>query len=442
MNKLRPWISWALLVLVFFALARRQDRFIRRYSVNLMWYDQFAIYGPDLIDMSWWHTFDLQWGPHRQGLGGVVARALGEIGHYDSTWDAYEIAYALILAAAAAVAVAYCCGARQPWALLAIPILYFNRRQLVQMLGAPNISHGAMPVLLFTLFCLSWFVKNRNLRLLLVTMLTFFMIFTGFSIFVGLIAPPLLLIELIQNLRAKRPFIGIIVALVGLGLSWWLFSYNYIWFPAVPDFKFPYDRPIEYFYFVGVMLSNFYGYTGHTMSVVAFGLFIASILVILCAIHGWRLTFGGVEQKPVSVVIFSLAAYTLLFCANTAIGRVSLDWKSAAGENGSRYVTLMIPGGLAILLQLLTLRIRLLANVLALLFAVAIYHGTTHLNQLDWDQIHWLSGGKTRWKHYYLLTHDWAKTNQLSGFHISDDTSIMGEMNSMEAHHQNLFKGR
>jgi len=44
--------SWGLLILVFFLVARRQDRFIRRYSVNLMWCDQFAVYGPDLIEVK------------------------------------------------------------------------------------------------------------------------------------------------------------------------------------------------------------------------------------------------------------------------------------------------------------------------------------------------------------------------------------------------------
>ena len=52
-------------------------------------------------------------------------------------------------------------------------------------------------------------------------------------------------------------------------------------------------------------------------------------------------------------MLCSLAVYVLVYCANTAIGRVFLGPEAPLA---TRYVTLLIPGMLAIFLQIALIR--------------------------------------------------------------------------------------
>jgi hypothetical protein len=420
-NMCRQAISLAMLGIVFIAMSVRQYRFVDRYAVNVMFGDQWDIYAPFEPRETLWQQFDHQHGPHRQGVGGVINHVLAEWGYWNSRWDAFGINFILIAAAGCALLLAHCCGVRRPLAMLPIPLLYLSRRQWEDFVCASNISHGAMPILLFTLYCLACFVQSNLARLTLVSILTFFLIFTGFGIFVGLVTPIVLLVEEIQACRIKEwGRAGMVTAaMLACGISWWMFSWNYVFNPAAPGFRFPYEKPVEYFDFVAVMLSNLYGLTIHNPLVVPFGLFVMVCLVVLCMIHGWRLLRGGAVNNRASTVIFCLATYALIYCFDTAVGRVCMGWRTQAVS--SRYVTLMIPAGLAIYLHLVTLRSARASLTLAIFYALAIMPGAIYLEKDAADFIHSFHDRRLAWGKVYRATHNRQETDAIVGLGISDD---------------------
>jgi hypothetical protein len=438
--RLRWWISIFIVAIAFTILAVRQQRFISRYAVNVMFFDQWSFYSVLFKGGGWWATFDYQHAPHRQGVGFLLTRVIANASHWNSRADAFGVGFVLIAAAVFAIPLAWLCGAREPLTWLAIPLLYFNLRQYESLIGTPNISHGAMPILLFTLYCLALFVPRTSVRLALVSVLTFGMMFTGFGIFIGLVTPMILAIEFFQALLSRKTTHSLLVlaALIVNGLSWLAFAHGYDFALATGGVPFPWIRPVEYFYFVGAMFANSYGVFGTTPPIIAFGLFVAACLVSLCLYHAWRMIRFGVEHQPRSAVIFSLTAYSLIYVANTAIGRINLDWRQQA--LGSRYVTLLIAASLAIFLQLSTLKPPRLAAIVGILYALCVAPNAFFLNKTDWGFIHWFHDGKVNWKNAYLTTHDEETANRISEFRVYPTPgAITDELNYLEEHHLNLF---
>jgi hypothetical protein len=447
----KAWQAVSLLILgfVFLAMAVRQHRFVDRYSVNVMYGDQWDFYGPFENRETLWQQFDHQHGPHRQGVGCLLTHALADWDHWNSRGDSFGISFVLIAAAACGLGMAYCCGVSQPLALIPIPLLYLTRGQWEDFVCASNISHGSMPILLFTLYCLSWFIRSNWIRLALISILTFCLIFTGFGVFVGVISPMVLILEWIQSLLKKEWSHALLVsmALIACGISWWMFSWNYVFAPAVPDYQSPlvYPHKIHYLYFVCVMLSNFFGVlvpheqqATHPGWQVYFGLFVMVCLIVLCIIHGWRLLTKGVLKQRTSIVIFCLAGYAFIYCVETAIGRVSLGWRDQAIS--SRYVTLMIPAGLAIYLHLATLKWPRVSLVLVLLYAIAIAHGAIYMDKPAREFLHYFYTRRIAWRDVYLSTHSIKQADTVSGFQIyGNDEIIKDRLDYLEKHHLNMF---
>ena len=67
----------------------------------------------------------------------------------------------------------------------------------------------------------------------------------------------MLIVEEIQAVRARQPghAAQVAAALVAVGISWAVFLHGYVFSPAVDNFRFPYEKPIEYLYFVALMLA-------------------------------------------------------------------------------------------------------------------------------------------------------------------------------------------
>ena len=297
-------------------------------------------------------------------------------------------------------------------------------------------------MLLFMLYCLAWFVRDHRMRLALLSGLTFLLIFTGFGLFVGLLTPLLLLVEGAQALRAcewrRTWWIG--GALVVIGVAWVVFAHGYYFAPAVDGFRFPYEKPWEYAWFVGLMLANLYGVPGSGPWAIACGLAVAVTLASLCGWHSWRLLRRGVAKEPRSAVIFSLAAFALTYCANTAVGRVCLGLEGGAPAS-SRYLTLMIPAGLAIFLHIATLSVPRRAQGLGLAYAGLLLFGTLYLQRGDRDTIRWYSDGRRAWKAAYLATHDAVQATRQANFPIHPFPDTLTErLQFLEKHRLNLFK--
>jgi hypothetical protein len=424
---------------LFTALIIRQYLFINRYAINLMIWDQWSIYAPLFDGDSLWGAFDFQHGPHRQGVGAIVMCGLAKIGNWNSRWDAFAVGITLTVAAATAILLAWKCGVK--WVhLWIIPLLVLNIRQYEGFVHASNVSHGAMPVFLLMILSLCWYIQSPVKRLACVSLLTFALIFTGFGLFAGLLTPLILLVESRRHFSRKEYGMGWrgVGAIASIACFWLLFLHNYHFAPAVAEYRFPYEKPWEYLYFISSMLSNFGGLAGYGVLSLIVGFGIACFLVFISVINGLNILRGSDDARR-STVIFCLSAFTLIFCIETAVGRVFLGWEAAS--RASRYVTLMIPGWLAIGLHLSTLKSIKAAHWSVLGFGLLLMWGTLFLKPSDWELITRWSTGRKLWKDTYLTTHDVQKADEVSQFSIYPGPAPEGRLNYLEKHHLNLFNG-
>jgi hypothetical protein len=423
---------------IFCALAWRQLELVNTHAVNLMYQDQFDIYQPMFLNQGWWDTFALQHGPHREGAGLIVTRAMALVSGWDSRWDAFAASILMIAAAALGLRLALRFGISRNSILLAgVPLLFLNVHQYETFVGAVNLSYGSMPMLLAMAYCLTWFLQRDVWRFLAVGALSFLLIFTGFGLFIGLLTPPLALTEAIQAWRARERTRALFatVALAITLLGWALFARGYTFQPAVSGFRFPYEHPLEYVVFIGRMLGNFYGTAVLSNWQLIVGLAAATALLAISVWNGVRCVRRGISGNRQSVVLFCLSTFVLLFSANCAIGRV---FTGAIAPLAPRYASLLIPGGLAILLQLSTLRVQPGCAWLAAAYVVLLIPGTAVRRADEVYGANWFAEGRRSWGAAYLSTHDEAKANQIA--HFSIYPAPLGErLDFLEAHDLNLF---
>jgi hypothetical protein len=403
---------------IFLGLACRQIQFVNSHAVNMMYGDQWDIYQPMFLGQGWWETFDLQHGPHRQGIGLLLTRLFADFSGWNSRWDAFATCILMIAAAALGMRLACRFGIpRRSILIVAVPLLFFNVHQYEIFVAAVNLSYGAVPMVLFMAFCLSWFIPDCTRRLLSIGMLTFLLIFSGFGLFVGVLAPPLLAVEAIQAWRARERNHAIvaIVAFVITGVGWILFAHGYTFQPAVAGFRFPYERPLEYVTFVGRMLGNFFGTAALSRAELVVGLVAAAGMAGISFWNGIICIRRGIAREPRCVVLFCLSTFTLLFCANCAIGRV---FTGSIAPLAPRYATLLIPAGLAIFLQLEVLAGRRGLAWLAIVYTLLLVPGTAVRRPDEIFGANWFADGRRAWKAAYLKTHDEAEANRISNFSV------------------------
>ena len=80
-----------LLFLATGGLGIRMFKFIDRYAVNILYWDQWDFWKPILGSASAWEIFVWQHGPHRQGLGGWIIKLTALASHADLKVEAYVI---------------------------------------------------------------------------------------------------------------------------------------------------------------------------------------------------------------------------------------------------------------------------------------------------------------------------------------------------------------
>ncbi len=123
--------------------------------------------------------------------------------------------------------------------------------------------------------------------------------------------------------------------------------------PAVDDFAFPSPQASLYPKYVALMLANVLGVKGAGGLPTLAGFAALAAVLVAALVHGLGLFTRRGEARRRSAVIALLTAFGLLFCAGTALGRITLGFQ--AGQS-SRYVPLIVPALLGLTLQLQTLR--------------------------------------------------------------------------------------
>jgi hypothetical protein len=158
----RRWVAPLLVVLATAGSGYAFFNVISRFSVNILYYDQWDYYGPLFAGRSIWSMFPVQHGPIRQGLGGVLLGIVARASSWSSRADAFAVGIAIALALAAAFAVKRRLGNRLTAADAVLPLLFFNLAQVESLIVVPNPAHGAVPLLLAMLYVLAWTIENRR----------------------------------------------------------------------------------------------------------------------------------------------------------------------------------------------------------------------------------------------------------------------------------------
>ncbi|MEI8345275.1 MAG: hypothetical protein WCG06_04310, partial [Candidatus Omnitrophota bacterium] len=304
----------------------------------------------------------------------------------------------------------------------AIALIFLTPIQYELFAATPNLSHGAAPLFLLMLYVLVWAGWRGLPRYAGILILNFLLVYTGFGVFVGMITPCLFAAEALNAYRARNQK-GIWAALSGAGISLLTagsFFIGYHFSPAVDGFKFPIREVWLYPQYMALMLANFCGVKGVVLHTYLCGFAILLLMGTLAAVHTVRVLRPKAAngQPPADAVIAVLLGFTLLFCANTAIGRICVGMPTA---QSSRYATHLIPGFFGIYLAFVALPAGLARRFLTAMFVAGLIVASFPLRHTDAAILDWCVQGKTRWKAVYLRTGDIVEATRAAHFPIYPD---------------------
>jgi hypothetical protein len=436
---LMPWLA-ALAILSSIVLAYRFFALINTYAVNVLFSDQWDIYDPLFREQGFWALFSQQHGPHRQGVGAIVIAIVAGLSQWNSRADAFAVGAIITGAMLAALFLKRRLFGALSIADAIVPLIFLTTTQYESLVITPNPAHGALPVLLVLLSALAWSVRHSLARYSAIVALNFLLIFTGFGLFMGAITPVLLALDAYQQARDRRgaawaaPFAALAAALASI----YVFSIGYVFEPAIACFQFPYQRPWEYPWFIGLMLARFLGIS-YGPAMVPASILGCALLVLMLGVliyHTLILARSGMRDRYISTAIVLLIGYSLVFCANTAIGRICAGVDSS---QSSRYMTLLIPGFFGLYLHILALR-RAPARYAALALCAALLLPLPAHTRADLQVARGFTDGKRLWKACYLQTENIKRCDNEAKFLIYPTAPILKpRLAYLKQHQLNLF---
>jgi hypothetical protein len=216
-----------------------------------------------------------------------------------------------------------------------------------------------------------------------------------------------------QSRLSKSYLIGTLsVAFASLGS--FFIGYKFYNHSAAACFSLRPQSPVLYAHFVTLMFANFFSLRRLTVSTTIGGTLILGAVLIALAASLWALLRRPARQftrdeYSRALIIVALIAFTLLFCVNTAYGRLCLGLPAAFV---SRYVIYLEPAVLGLYFFLLSLRRDAIRMSLLTAFLVATVAASLHRDRAGMGAAF---NVKEHWKACYLQTEDIDKCNALAG---------------------------
>ncbi len=423
-------------------LAVRLFALVDRYAVNVLFQDQWDFYEALFYNHSLWDIFCWQHGPVRLGIGFVCSALLAGLSQWNVRVEVFFIVVLLCLSTVTALILKVRLLGPPRWNDVAIPLMFLTPLQWDVLLVTSIPSHGVFPQLLLMIYCLAWTIPSVTLRHLVVALLTFQLMFTGFGLFVGLITPPLLILDIIRSFRAKDHF-DLLVGFGCLGIccvAVAIFFRGYVFVSAVDCFQFPDSQPWLYPVFVARMSTIVFPVSAvspwcRTLMGGAFLLIAATV----CVYHAKRLITQPDSARNLSLVIVVLVTFSVLFAINSAIGRLCLGLEASEAP---RYIPCLVPGVLGVYLHLLTSPSTVTKRGLRYLLLAALLWAALPLSARDLGKINNYSSGKKAWKDVFLQTESIETADRASGFKIYPDplrTHLQEKLEYLKRHKLNLY---
>jgi len=256
--------SLILVSLVFAALAFRLVRLTDRYAVNIFFSDQWDINDATLFQYhSLWEIFRWQHGPHRQGLGGLLAIFIEPWFHWNSRSEAFLATGLVVIAALCALYLKYRLFGCLSWTDVVIPIIILSPAQWDSLWNVVNLSHGTLPLLLVILYCLVWTWRNERVKFALITVLNFVILYTGFGLFIGFLTPVLLITSYrAGHHKTATARIYLLFCTIASVVSMASFFVGYRSDPASGCASLFSPAPVQYFWFMDLMYVHPFGVRG------------------------------------------------------------------------------------------------------------------------------------------------------------------------------------
>ena len=224
---------------VILALAYNFFGFISKYSVNVLFFDQWdflrLFFG---ANTSLEGLFLMQHGPIREGVGILADKYLYAWTDWNARAETFMIGGCLFAAMLLALLLKKRLFGRLSYSDVAIPIMFLGLAQWEGLTATPNPAYSVFPLAMIMFYCLALLQRNPFLKYSLVLILHFFLIYTGFGLFMGIVTIGLFGLECYWRLRritstpAALPFAGLLIA----GASFGSFFLRYTFVSSVDCF--------------------------------------------------------------------------------------------------------------------------------------------------------------------------------------------------------------
>jgi hypothetical protein len=413
--------------------------FIRHYSVNVLYWDQwdflrpFFHHSPGIREL-----FFEQWGPHREGVGLVADKFLYAMTRWNVRAESYMIGACIFAAMLLALLLKRKLFGPLSYSDTVIPMIFLNLTQYGALIRTPNPAYSGFPLLMIILYCLALLQHNRPLRYSLVLLLNFLLIYTGFGLFMGSVTLGVFALEFYWAFRRiapgpiALPLAGFLIAALSLGS----FFVHYTFWPAVDCFAITPHYVSLYPKFMAKMFAFFVGPDADWALVTIMGVGILLAMVTILGMHLFHLLEH--DQSPERPLIgAALVSYAVIFSASTAVGRVCLGMAAAFQ---TRYMTLLIPAFLGAHFYLLSRPWRGKRPLVLGLFAVLFLPKALYKSKA----VDPYAKAKRHWSACYVRTDDIAYCDRLANFKIyyhPESTRLKEELDYLKQHRLNLFSG-
>jgi len=439
----------------YLVLAFRLFRMVFLYAVNIFAWDQWGFNDATLFQKhSLWQVFRWQWGPHREGIGGVLSKLLEPSIRWNSRYEDFGIATIILVAAVLALFLKKRLFGTIGYEDIIIPLLFLTPVQYENLIAAEGPTPCSLPLLLMIVYCISWTIDSHWWKYFCVLLVNFFLIYTGYGIFIGLVTPCLIIFDYYRNTRhlARNYHAASAVALALSLASLLSFFIGYkvggvgvARTCSLPQMK----NAVNYFWFMDLMFATFVGAKADrpgkllVLAIIVGGIILLSTLIALLFFVG-RLFSEAIAPWKTSVVVNALLGYSLLFCLTAAFGRLCLGLGLA---ESSRYMTHLILAFFGLYLGALSMRSRnWRATYVSALFAVAML-SSAGISSTDRVRMNEYAKGKRAWRECYLTRHNIEECNTKTQFQIIpwadhsfiDDRRLQEKLDFLERNHLNLY---
>lgn len=431
---------WESIVVVCASLLAAVRLFVQvsHYAVNLFFFDQWDFYSATLFERhSFLEMFRWQFGPHRLGLGSVLSRFLEPHFQWNGRAEAFIATSLITVAALGALYLKIkIWGPLSIWDV-AIPLIFFTPAQYESLWVTTDFAHGPLPLLLLVLYCLALTCERAVSRYLLVLIVNFLAIYTGFGLLVGFVTPVWLILEYYAGSSSGSASGLAIIALIVSLLSLASFFVSYKFEVAVDCFSPLPHSPITYAtFFLGMLAHNLGARGPQIVSLPLGAAMLAAMILVLVAFA--RRSRQIETYKARSLVPSVLVTYCLLFCAATAYGRSCLGSHLAFESRYTNYLALGMLGVYFHFYSIVPQKARtILLSVLAMFLVGSIE--TRPADRYFMEKYHEI---KATWRNCYLSTENIGRCNEAVGSPIyptPERTHLQAKLEYLKQAKQNLY---